>query len=112
MLSAPKIPSAEVKAEKDEVEEEEVESLFMQRTEPIMNIQITQSTLITPKVGGGEERHELINPIFSETSTRSMATMNENAKRRKHTRTFAEPMSLKKRRMVKGYVPWLEANVW
>ena len=41
MLSKPKIPSVEVEVEEDEVEEEEVEGLLIQRTKPVMNIQIT-----------------------------------------------------------------------
>lgn len=48
-----------------------------------MNIQITQSTFTTRKFKGGEARDGPISPIFSVTTARSMATMNENAERRK-----------------------------
>ena len=41
MLSAPKLPSAEVEAEEDEVEEEEAKGLLIQRIELVMNIKIT-----------------------------------------------------------------------
>ena len=41
MLLAPKLPSVEVEEEEDEIEEEEDERLLIQRTKPVMNIQIT-----------------------------------------------------------------------
>ena len=63
--------------------------LLIHRTEPIMNIQITQSTLTTLKVRGGEARDGPISPIFNVTTARSMATMNENEERSKQTRTMA-----------------------
>ena len=62
MLLSPKLPLAEVEAEENEVEEEEVEGLLIQRIEPVMhNIHITQSTLTTLKVRGEEERDGPIN---------------------------------------------------
>ena len=64
-----------------------------------MNIHITQSTLTTLKFIGGEARDGPISPIFNVTTARSMATMNKNAKRSKKTRTMAEPMSLKKKKI-------------
>ena len=68
----------------------------MQRIEPVMNIQINNTTLTNLKVRGGEARYGPISPIFLVTSVRSMATMNENAERSKHIITMAGPMSLKK----------------
>ena len=68
-----------------------------------MIIQITQSTLTTLKVRGGEARDGPIGPIFNVTTARSMATLNENDERRKLfktvTRIIAEPMSLKKKKV-------------
>ena len=100
MLSAPKLPSTEVEEEEDEVQEEEVEGLQLQRTKPvtIMNTQVIQITLTTLKVRGGEARDGPISPMFSVTTARSMGTMNENAERSKLTRTIGEPMSLKKKK--------------
>ena len=76
MLSTPNILSTEV-------EEEEAEGLFIQRTKPIMNIQITQSVLTTLKFIGGEARDGPISTIFNVTSARGMSTMNENEERRR-----------------------------
>ena len=102
MLSALKLPSIEVKTEEDEVEEEEAKGLLIRMIEPIMNIQITHSTLTTLKVRGGEARDGPISPIFSVTTARSMATMNENVEKGKMistvTRTIAEAMFLKKKK--------------
>ena len=67
-----------------------------------MNIQITHNTLTTLKVRGGEPRDGPIGPIFSVTTAKRMATMNENAKRRNLirtvTKTIADPMSPKKKK--------------
>ena len=98
MLYAPKTPSTEVEEEEDEVEEEEANGLLIHRKKPIMNIQITQSTLTTLKVRRGEVRDGPIIPIISATNTRSMATMNENEERIKKTRTVEETMSLRKKK--------------
>ena len=62
-----------------------------------MNIPITHRTLTTLNVRGGEKIDGSISPIFSVTTTRIMANMNENAKRSKQTITVVEPMSLKKK---------------
>ena len=103
MHSAPRLPSTEVEAEEDEVEEEEADGLDL-RIEPvtIMNSQRIQNTLTTLKVRGEEARDGPISPMFSVTTARSMGTMNVNAERSKHTRTItrtiAEPMSPKKKR--------------
>ena len=85
MHSAPRIPSTEVEAKEDEVEEEEADGIDLQKIEPftVMNTQIIQNTLTTLKVRGGEHKDGPISPIFSVTIARSMATMNENAKRSK-----------------------------
>ena len=91
MISAPKLPSTD----EEEVEEEEVEGLIIQWTEPVENIQITQSTLTTLKVKGGEVRDGRISPIFNVTIARSMPNMNKNAERSNQTRTMVESMSLK-----------------
>ena len=98
MHLAPKILSTEVKAEEDEVKEEEVEGLQLHKTEPIitMNTRSIQNTLTTLKVRGGEARDGPISPMFSVTIARSMDNMNENAQRSKLTRTIADPMSPKK----------------
>ena len=104
MLSALKLPSIEARVEEDEVEEEEVDGLDLQKIEPvtIMNNQSTQNTLTTLKVKGEETRDGQISPMFNVTTARSMGTMNVNAERSKHTRTItktiAEPMSPKKKR--------------
>ena len=104
MHSAPRLPSTEVKAEEDEVEEEEAESLQLQRTKPVivMNTRIIQITLTTLKVRGGEARDGPISPMFNVTTTRSMGTMNKNVERSKQTRTItrtiSEPMSPKKKK--------------
>ena len=67
-----------------------------------MNIQITHSNLATLKVRGGEARDGPISPIFSVTTARSMATMNENVEKGKMistvTRTITEAMFLKKKK--------------
>ena len=65
MLLAPKLPSAEVEAEENEVEEEEVEGLLIQRIEPVMHIHITQCTLTTLKVRGEKARDGPINIQFN-----------------------------------------------
>ena len=104
MHLAPRLPSKKVKAEEDEVEEEEADGLDLQKTEPvtIMNTQSIQNTLTTLKVRGEEARDGPISPMFSVTTVRSMGTMNENAERSKQTRTItrtmAEPMSPKKKK--------------
>ena len=94
MHSAPRIPSTEVEAQEDEVDEEEADGIDLQKIEPftIMNTQSIQNTLTTLKVKGEEARDGPISPMFSVTTTRSMGTMNENAERSKQTRTIAEPM--------------------
>ena len=103
MHSALRLPSTEVEAEEDEVEEEEADGID-QKIEPvtIMNTQRIQNTLTTLKVRGEETRDGQINPMFNVTTTRSMGTMNVNAERSKQTRTItrkiAEPMSPKKKR--------------
>ena len=103
MLSTPRLPSTEVEAEEDEVEEEEADGLD-QKIEPvtIMNTQRIQNTLTTLKVRGEETRDGQISPMFNVTTARSMGTMNVNAERSKQTRTItrtiAEPMSPKKKR--------------
>ena len=102
MNSAPKLPSTEVEVEEDEVEEEEANGINLQKKEPIMNNQSIQNTLATLTVRGEEARDGQISPMFSVTTTRSMDTMNVNAKRSKWTRTItrttAEPMSPKKKK--------------
>ena len=102
MRSVPRLPSTEVKAEEDEVEEEEADGLDLQKTEPIMNTQSIQNTLTTLKVRGEETRDGQISPMFNVTTARSMGIMNVNAERSKQTRTItrtiAEPMSPKKKR--------------
>ena len=102
MLLAPKLPSTEVEAEEDDVEEEEAKGLLIQRIEPVMNIEITQSILTSLKDRGGNARDGPISPIFSVATARSMDTMNENAERSKLNKTVtkivAEPMSLKKKK--------------
>ena len=103
MLSAPKIPSTEVKEEEDEVVEEEAKGLQLQRRKPIIVIhtQIIHITLTTLRVKGEKERYGPISPMFNVTTARSMGTMNVNAERSKRTRTItrtiAEPMSPKKK---------------
>ena len=72
------LPSTEVEAEKDEVEEEESECLLIQRTKPIVNIHIIKNTLTTLKVRGEEARDGPISPIVSVTTVRSMAIINGN----------------------------------
>ena len=102
MLSTLRLPSTEVEAEEDEVEEEEADGLDLQKTEPIMNTQSIQKTLTTLKVRGEEARDGQISLMLSVTTTSSMGTMNENAERSKWTRTItrtiAEPMSPKKKK--------------
>ena len=104
MNSAPKLPSTEVEAGEDEVEEEQADGIDLQKTElvTIMNTQSIQNTLTTLKVKGQEARDGPISPMFIVTTTRSMGTMNENAERSKWTRTImrtmAEPMSPKKKK--------------
>ena len=98
MHSAPRLPSTEVEAEEDEVEEEEVDGLDLQKTEPIMNNQSIQNTLTTLKVRGEEARDGQISPMFSVTTARSMGTMNKNEARSKMTRIIAEPMSPKNKK--------------
>ena len=104
MHSTPKLPSTEVEAEEDEVEEEEANGLNLQKTEPVtvMNTQSIYNTLTTLKVRGEEARDGLISPMFSVNTARSMGTMNENAERSKLTRTItrtiAVPMSPKKKK--------------
>ena len=100
MHSTPKLPSTEVEAEEDEVEEEEVDGLDLQKKElvTVMNTQSIQNTLTTRNVRGEQARDGTISPMFSVTTTRSMGTMNENAKRSKQTRTIAEPMSPNKKK--------------
>ena len=100
MHSAPRLPSTEVEAEEDEVEEEEADGLDLQKTEPvtIMNSQSIQNSLTTLKVRGEEARDGPISLMFSVTIARIMGTMNENAERNKLTRTTAEPMSPKKKK--------------
>ena len=95
MPSTPKLPSTEVEAEEDEVDEEEADGIQLQTTKPItiMNTQIIQTTLTTLKVRGGEERDGPISPIFSVTTARSMGTMNENAERSKPTRTITRTIT-------------------
>ena len=97
MLSAPKLSATEVVAEENKVQEEEAEGLLIQRIKPIMNIQITHTTLTTLKIRGEEARYGPISPILNVTTVRSMATMNENAERSQQTRIVAELMSLKKK---------------
>ena len=76
-----------------------------------MNIQITQSSLTTLKVSGGEARDGPIIPIFNVSTARSIATMNENSKRGKQTRIMAEPMSLKKKKAHQRlYVPLISSK--
>ena len=105
MHSTPRIPSIEVEAKGDEVEEEEVEDLQLQKTELVivMNTRSIHNTLTTLKVRGEEARDGPISPKFSVTTTRSMDTMNENVERSKltrtKTRTIAEPMSPKKKKV-------------
>ena len=98
MHSAPRIPSTEVEAKEDEVEEEEVDGIDLQKIEPftVMNTQRIQNTLTTLKFRGEEARDGPISPMFSVTTIRSLGTMNENVERSKLTKTIAEPMSLKK----------------
>ena len=102
MLSAHRLPSTEVEAEEDEVEEEEADGLDLQKIESviIMNTSSIHNTLTTLKVRGEEARDGPISPMFSVTTTRSMGTMNENAERSKltrtKTRTIIVPMSPKK----------------
>ena len=104
MHLAPKLPSTEVEAEENKVEEEEVDGLDLQKIEPvtIMNTQSIQNTLTTLKVRREEARDGPISPIFSVTTARSMGTMNVNVERSKRTRTItrtiAKPMSPKKKR--------------
>ena len=88
MNSAPKLPSTEVEAREDEVEEEQADGLDLQKTElvTIMNTQSIQNTLTTLKVKGQEARDGPISPMFSVTTARSMGTMNKNAERSKLTR--------------------------
>ena len=92
MHLAPRIPSTEVEAEEDEVEEEEADGLDLQNTELIMKNQSIQNTLTTLKVREEETRDGKI----------SMGTMNVNTKRSKPTRTITrttvEPMSPKKKK--------------
>ena len=80
MHSTPRLPSTEVEAEEDEVEEEEADGLD-QKIEPvtIMNTQRIQNTLTTLKVRGEETRDGQISPMFSVTTAISMGTMNVNA---------------------------------
>ena len=91
MHLAPKLLSTEVEEKEDEVEEEEVDGLNLQKTEPviIINTQRIQNSLKTLKVRGEEARDGPISPMFSITTARSMGTMNENAERSKRTRTIA-----------------------
>ena len=104
MHSAPRLPSTEVEAEEDEVEEEEANGLDLQMIEPVtvINTHSIHNTLTTLKVRGEEASDGPISPMFSVTIARSMGTMNENAERskrtRKITRTIAEPMSPKKKK--------------
>ena len=63
-----------------------------------MNIHITQRTLTTLKVRGGEARDGPISPIFSVTTVRSMVTMNENVEISMQIKKVAELMSLKKKK--------------
>ena len=104
MCSTPRLPSTEVEAEEDEVEEEEADGLNLQKTEPVtvMNTQSIQNTLTTLKVRGEEARDGPISPMFSVTIARIMGTMNENAERSKQTRTItrtiSEPMSPTKKK--------------
>ena len=102
MHLAPRLPSTEVEAEEDEVEEEEADGLDLQKTEPIMNSQSIHNTLTTLKVRGEEARDGQISPMFSVTTATSMGTMNVNAERSKWTRTItrkiAKPMSAKKKK--------------
>ena len=99
MHSAPRIPSTEVEAKEDEVEEEEADGIDLQKIEPftVMNTQSIQNTLTTLKVRGEEARDGPISPMFSVT-TASMGIMNKNAERSKWTRTIAKPMSPKKKK--------------
>ena len=100
MLSAPKHPSTKVKAEEDEVEEEEAKGLRLQsiKLAIVMNTQNIHNTLTTLKVKGEEERDGPISQTFNVTTARSMAIMNEIAERSKHTKTMADPMSLKNKK--------------
>ena len=104
MHLALKLPSTEDEAEEDEVEVEEADGLYLQKTEPvtIMNTHNIQNTLTTLKVRGEEARDGPISPMFSVTTARSMGTMNVNAERSKQTRTItktiAEPMSPRKKK--------------
>ena len=104
MHLAPRLPSIEVEAEEDEVEEEEADGLDLQKIElvTIMNTQSIQNTLTALKIRGEEARDGPISPIFSVTTARSMATMNENVEKGKMistvTRTIAEAMFLKKKK--------------
>ena len=81
MHSAPRLPSTEVEAKEDEVDEEEADGLDLQKTEPvtIMNTQRIQNALTTLKVRGEETRDGQISPMFNVTTARSMGTMNVNA---------------------------------
>ena len=103
MHSTPRLPSTEVEAEEDEVEDEKVDGLD-QKIEPvtIMNTQRIQNTLTTLKVRGEEIRDGQISPMFNVTTARSMGTMNVNVERSKWTRTItrtiAKPMYPKKKR--------------
>ena len=104
MHLAPRLPSIEVKAEEDEVEEEKADGLDLQKTEPItiMNTQSIQNTLTNLKVRGEESIDGQISPMFNVTIARSMGTMKVNAERSKRTRTItrtvAEPLSPKKKK--------------
>ena len=100
MHSAPRLPSIEVEAEEDEVEEEEANGLDLQKTGliTIMNTQSIQNTLTTLKVIGEEARDGPVSSMFSVTTARSMGTMNGNVERGKQTRTIVEPMSPKKKK--------------
>ena len=100
MLSTPKLPSIDVEAEEDKVEEEEADGLDLQKIKlvTIMNTQRIHNTLTTLKVRGEETRDGQISPMFNVTTARSMGTMNVNAERSKRTRTIAEPMSPNKKK--------------
>ena len=78
MDSSPKIPSIEVEAKEDKVEEEEAEGLQLQKTDlvTVMNTQSIHNTLTTLKVRGEEARDGPISPMFSVPTARSMGTMN------------------------------------
>ena len=100
MHSTPRIPSTQVKAEEDKLEEDEAEGIQLQKTElvTVNNTQIIHITLTTLKVRGEEARDGPISPIFSVTNARSTVTMNKNAERSMQIKKVTELMYLKKKK--------------